>query len=158
MLERLRNLVLEALPEEGRIENPMPCLALTRFNGPQQSRQCFYHPMMTLGLGGEKESLIGGRPVVYGAGEAVVVALDLPGAYQIRNASPEQPFLSLSIRLDRAIITELLTEAPELRPAPNGRDAQESVSVEHLPDEILNALVRYLEACEARAVRRFSGP
>lgn len=33
MLERLRNLVLEALPEEGRIENPMPCLALTRFNG-----------------------------------------------------------------------------------------------------------------------------
>ena len=63
--------------------------------------------MMTLGLGGEKESLIGGRPVVYGAGEAVVVALDLPGAYQIRNASPEQPFLSLSIRLDRAIITEL---------------------------------------------------
>jgi len=44
MLERLRNLVLEALPEEGRIENPMPCLALTRFNGPQQSRQCFYHP------------------------------------------------------------------------------------------------------------------
>ena len=86
MLERLRNLVLEALPEEGRIENPMPCLALTRFNGPQQSRQCFYHPMMTLGLGGEKESLIGGRPVVYGAGEAVVVALDLPGTYQIRNA------------------------------------------------------------------------
>ena len=83
----------------------MPCLALTRFNGPQQSRQCFYHPMMTLGLGGEKESLIGGRPVVYGAGEAVVVALDLPGTYQIRNASPEQPFLSLSIRLDRAIIT-----------------------------------------------------
>lgn len=82
MLERLRNLVLEALPEEGCIENPMPCLALTRFNGPQQSRQCFYHPMMTLGLGGEKESLIGGRPVVYGAGEAVVVALDLPGAYQ----------------------------------------------------------------------------
>ena len=74
MLERLRNLVLEALPEEGRIENPIPCLALTRFNGPQQSRQCFYHPMMTLGLGGEKESLIGGRPVVYGAGEAVVVA------------------------------------------------------------------------------------
>ena len=62
MLERLRNLVLEALPEEGRIENPMPCLALTRFNGPQQSRQCFYHPMMTLGLGGEKESLIGARP------------------------------------------------------------------------------------------------
>lgn len=121
MLERLRNLVLEALPEEGRIENPMPCLALTRFNGPQQSRQCFYHPMMTLGLGGEKESLIGGRPVVYGAGEAVVVALDLPGAYQIRNASPEQPFLSLSIRLDRAIITELLTEAPELRPAPGSR-------------------------------------
>ena len=158
MLERLRNLVLEALPEEGRIENPMPCLALTRFNGPQQSRQCFYHPMMTLGLGGEKESLIGGRPVVYGAGEAVVVALDLPGAYQIRNASPEQPFLSLSIRLDRAIITELLTEAPELRPAPNGRDAQESVSVEHLPDEILNALVRYLEAMHSPRRAAVLGP
>ena len=158
MLERLRNLVLEALPEEGRIENPMPCLALTRFNGPQQSRQCFYHPMMTLGLGGEKESLIGGRPVVYGAGEAVVVALDLPGTYQIRNASPEQPFLSLSIRLDRAIITELLTEAPELRPAPNGRDAQESVSVEHLPDEILNALVRYLEAMRSPRRAAVLGP
>lgn len=158
MLERLRNLVLEALPEEGRIENPMPCLALTRFNGPQQSRQCFYHPMMTLGLGGEKESLIGGRPVVYGAGEAVVVALDLPGAYQIRNASPEQPFLSLSIRLDRAIITELLTETPELRPAPNGRDAQESVSVEHLPDEILNALVRYLEAMHSPRRAAVLGP
>ena len=40
MLERLRNLVLETLPEEGRIENPMPCLALTRFNGPQKNRQC----------------------------------------------------------------------------------------------------------------------
>ena len=113
---------------------------------------------MTLGLGGEKESLIGGRPVVYGAGEAVVVALDLPGTYQIRNASPEQPFLSLSIRLDRAIITELLTEAPELRPAPNGRDAQESVSVEHLPDEILNALVRYLEAMRSPRRAAVLGP
>lgn len=105
MLERLRNLVLEALPEEGRIENPMPCLALTRFNGPQQSRQCFYHPMMTLGLGGEKESLIGGRPVVYGAGEAVVVALfPAPirsGTPRPSNPSCRSPFV-LTVRSSRS--------------------------------------------------------
>lgn len=67
------------MPEEGRIENPLPGLALTRFNSPQESRQCFYDPMFALVVSGKKLSMIGGKSFSYGAGEAALVTLDLPG-------------------------------------------------------------------------------
>jgi hypothetical protein len=38
--------------------------------------------------------------------------VDMPGVVHITQASPEKPFLSLSIALDRHIITQLAAELP----------------------------------------------
>lgn len=157
-LERLRQLTLEAMPEEGRIETPLPGLALTRFNSPQESRQCFYDPMFALVMSGKKLSMIGGKSFSYSAGEAALVTLDLPGAFQIQEASPEAPFLSLSIRLDRALVTELLAEAPELRLCADLRDSHETAVVTNVSEELLDALCRYLALMKNRRRAAVLGP
>ncbi len=100
------------MPDDGYDFGRLPGVAFTRASAPQKAHQCFYAPMVALVLQGRKHSVIGGVALDYGPGEAATVALDLPGVYQLTDAAPETPFLSVSLRLDRQIIADLLTKLP----------------------------------------------
>ncbi|MBQ7248499.1 MAG: AraC family transcriptional regulator [Deltaproteobacteria bacterium] len=104
--------ILELLPEEGRIENRIEGLALTRYDRPSAATVCFYRPMLALVVQGFKHSRIGIEECAYGAGQCVVVGVDMPGVYQIGEASPDSPFLSFSLTLNRYTIANLLEEMP----------------------------------------------
>ncbi len=125
LLATLRREVAQAMPDDGYLFGRLPGVAFTRASAPQKAHQCFYQPMVALVLQGRKQSLIGGVSLDYGPGEAAVVALDLPGVYHITNAAPDAPFLSVSLRLDRQIIADLLTQMP----AASGTAAASSATV-----------------------------
>jgi len=144
-LKVLREEILSLLPQEGRLEGVVRSMALTRFDCEQGKHQCFYRPMFALVVQGSKKSLIGAITANYGPGETNVVSLDLPGVYQIADATPEKPFLSVSVLLDRAIISDLLLHSPNLESELNRENNPNSVIVSEASEELLDAVIRLVK-------------
>ncbi len=112
--DSLREKLLQWLPEPSRRETPVPGLALTRYDEQTPAMQCFYTPMVALVVQGFKRSMIGDHEANYGKNHCVVVGVDMPGVFHVTEASSQAPFLSLSVRLDRRIISRLIAEAPAI--------------------------------------------
>lgn len=110
----LKEKLLKWLPEQSRLETPIPGLALTRYDENTSAIRCFYHPMVALVVQGFKRSMIGDHEANYGKNHCVVVGIDMPGVFHVTEASPQAPFLSLSVKLDRHIISQLITELPSI--------------------------------------------
>ena len=112
--DSLKEKLLKWLPEQSRLETPIPGLALTRHDENTSAIRCFYTPMIALVVQGFKRSMIGDHEANYGELHCVTVGIDMPGVFHITDASPQAPFLSLSVKLDRRIITQLITEVPTI--------------------------------------------
>ena len=113
---RLIALIMRQLPEQGQLAAPVDGLTLIRYDAPQDVT-CFTEPSVGLVVQGRKESLLGTELLRYGVGDAVVIGVPMPGASRILEASPEAPFLIVSVAIDRNLVRELAARTPE-HPAP----------------------------------------
>lgn len=113
---RLIALIMRLLPEQGQLAAPVDGLTLIRYDAPQDVT-CFTEPSVGLVVQGRKESLLGTELLRYGVGDAVVIGVPMPGASRILEASPEAPFLIVSVAIDRNLVRELAGRTPE-HPSP----------------------------------------
>ena len=143
LLKELKQRLMAVKPAEGYTVGQVPTAAYTRANSPQAARQCFYRPLIALVLQGRKRSVIGGVATDYGAGQCATVALDLPGVYHITEASEEAPFLSVSLQLDRQILTELL--ATGTVPLISETEKPNTVMTAEASDDLLDAFLRLVK-------------
>ena len=67
----------------------------------------FSTPVISLGLQGRKRLVIAGAAHEVSAGTLIVHASNVPMQYQVLEASPEKPLLTLVAELDRALLAEL---------------------------------------------------
>ena len=139
----LKRELLKWLPEQTRLETAISGLALTRHDENSPAIRCFYNPMVALVVQGFKRSMIGDHEANYGELHCVTVGIDMPGVFHITNASPQAPFLSLSVKLDRRIIAQLMTEDPSIVAA--GEGDWNPVVVDEAGKELLQAFVRLVE-------------
>ena len=142
-LAALKERLCGRLAEPGRVETAVPGLALSRFDGEVAGEKCFYSPMVALIVQGGKRSVIGSREVSYGEGQYMVLGVDMPGVYQIARASEKLPFLSLSVRLNRQIISRLMADMPSLV-APVA-DVSSPMAVAEGTGELLEAFMRLVD-------------
>ncbi|MEV8215397.1 AraC family transcriptional regulator [Leifsonia sp. NPDC077715] len=75
-------------------------------------------PSVTLVAGGSKRTAVGDLEVVYGAGEYLVVSIDLPVTGRVEQATPDDPFVVLSLALRPAVIAALLLDTVEVARPP----------------------------------------
>jgi AraC-like DNA-binding protein len=142
----IKEKMLQQLPMPDRISTPVEGLMLTRRDEISQAESCFYQPMVALIVQGFKRAMLGNEEYLYGEQHCMVVGVDMPGVYHITEASPEAPFLSLSIKLNRYIITQLLAEMPQV--IKEGNKSPIAVVVSKTPIEILNAFLRLVDALD----------
>lgn len=145
----LKEKLLKRLPRQDRISTPVEGLTLTRRDENSPPESCFYQPMIAVLVQGFKRSMIGNEEYSYGEGHCMVVAVDMPGVYHITGASPEEPFLSISLTLNKYIITQLLADLPAV-PARNHKSPS-AVVVSEVPEDVLNAFVRLLDLLNSPA-------
>lgn len=110
-------------PDQEPFTGAVPGLKLYQRTAPSDPMSCMYDPSVTLIVHGRKRVLLGEDAFVYDAGELLITSVDLPAIGQIIEAAPERPFLSLSMRLDQRVMTELIVEG-KLQPPraePTGR-------------------------------------
>ncbi len=99
----------------------VPGFGFVRSRAPTSITVMTYRPIFCLVLQGAKSSRIGGRTLEFGAGQSLIVGLDLPATSQIVQARPDAPYVALSLALDRARLGDLagrMAGAPEAGPGP----------------------------------------
>jgi AraC-like DNA-binding protein len=98
------------LPHADRCDTALPRLRIYSSARPTELLATIYDPVVCLILQGAKRTVIGGKPLEYGAGDCVVVAAEVAAMVQISRASPDCPYLALNLSLDPAMISALLVD------------------------------------------------
>ena len=142
----LKKKVLHWLPEPGTLLTDVPGLNLVRRERVNLSENCFTRPCVSVIIQGSKRSVMGSEEYVYGENQCLVVGVDMPSSFCVIAGSPDQPpFLSMSLALDKALITGLAAEIPFSDAPP---ESEKGVSIADAEPDVLNAFLRLIELLE----------
>jgi AraC-like DNA-binding protein len=144
-LARTNNLLKEKLlrwmPESGRYPTAIEGLTIVRRDEANQPENCFYKPLVAVIVQGFKRSVIGSDEYRYGENHCLVTGVDMPSVNHVTVASPEHPFLGLSLTLDKYLITQLATEIPPRL----GNGSYKGMAVADVDPDVLDAFLRLAE-------------
>lgn len=102
---------------EGPTHTPIPALSLFRADSPSLALPCVYEPSVCIVVQGRKRALLAEEAYIYDPLHYLVVSVTLPVTGQVIEASPENPYLSMRISIDRKAIGELLLQMRKALPA-----------------------------------------
>lgn len=103
-----------------RTQTAVPRLAIMKGDNPTGMLPAVYQPMLCLVLQGSKCVVIGDQAMHYDRASYFVSSVEVPASGQIVDASPDVPYLALSLTLDVAAIAEILLDMPDDPPACSG--------------------------------------
>ena len=105
----------------------------------------FFEPVVIVVAQGTKLVRIGGEEHHYGEKSCFVCGVDMPVSSCVMEASPEKPYLSLSLSLDTGLIAALASKVP-----PSGRlpVSFRGATAQKVEADLLDAFVRLAEAAE----------
>lgn len=138
--------IAQAIPDDGRLE-PLSGLYLFRASSPTELLHSMYTPSFCVIAQGSKEVFLGEKCYQYDSAHYLLTTVELPVVSQIREASKEQPYLSLRLQLDPALVGSVLVEAN--LPAPRGAGEVKAIDVSPLDASLLDAVVRLIRLLDS---------
>jgi AraC-like DNA-binding protein len=149
-LARVNNLLkekmLRLMPEQGTYQTAIEGFRIFRRDGPTSPKNCFSEPVIGIIVQGVKKLSIGSEEYTCNENNCLVAGVDMPSSSYVPSASPEQPFLALTLFLDKLLITRLAAEIP-FQPAP-GKDSSKGMSSADAEPDVLEAFLRLVELLE----------
>ncbi|HEY3028986.1 MAG TPA: AraC family transcriptional regulator [Bradyrhizobium sp.] len=142
-LAEIRALIARHVGPGGR-STPLPGLRLVATAAPTQPVNSVYEPALAVIAQGAKRAMLGERVFNYGAGQYLIVSVDLPVISRVIEASGKQPYLGVAITLDPAAIARLLLETTAGERIPADPDDALGLGVSDAPPELLDAVLRLL--------------
>lgn len=109
-------------------------------------------------LSGVKTVTVGGRFISYGAGEGLLSGAALPSTFRAMHASPEEPFLSVSLALDRATLIELAEHLPQTDQKENAELPPEAIFVFEPTEDLLFDFERLIKLLKTPELHRCEPP
>ncbi|WP_316149614.1 AraC family transcriptional regulator [Cupriavidus sp. BIC8F] len=128
-------------PDEGYTLSALDDVKFLRANGPLPRTPVLYEPCIIVVCKGRKRGFFADREYVYDAQHYLVLSLPLAFESQTE-ASPEEPMLAISIRVDLAVLADL---AMQVRAPSSDADAM-GINSTPMDDRLGDAVVRLLEA------------
>lgn len=83
-------------------------LILLRSDHERHPSHHIIQPALCVVAQGAKRTTFGGRHYEYGAGQALVVSVEMPALSRVVKASPAEPYLGLAIEFDPAVMRDVL--------------------------------------------------
>ena len=142
----LKEKLLRWMPEPGSYPTAIEGLTIARRHDAKQLGNCVYKPLVAVVVQGSKRSVIGSKEYRYGENHCLVIGVDIPSANHVIIASPEQPFLAVSLDLDKYLITQLAAEIPPSSGL--GDDTYKGMAVAEVDPDVLSAFLRLVELLE----------
>jgi AraC-like DNA-binding protein len=128
--------------EEKRITE-IPGMSLHRRTSPTPPCRTTYHPGIIVVAQGAKQVNLGKKSFIYDESNYLLTAVDLPIVSWVAKATEEMPCLVLSLKLDIAMVRELLSrEEIHIADAPSDSPA---MSIGQTTPEFLSACCRLLD-------------
>lgn len=85
-------------------------LEFTRESSPSTVIHGVYEPILAIVVQGKKEALLGEETYRYGAGQYLVVSVDLPLSGFVVEATPDKPYLGFKLNLDPAQLCDIIAQ------------------------------------------------
>lgn len=105
----------------------------------------FFPPAITVVVQGQRSTFLGEYEYRYKTGECIVQSMDIPSINYTTRATPEKPFLSVSLQVDRYLAARLSSEIPANSVVEN---RLRSVSVDKVDITVLDAFRRLVDLLE----------
>lgn len=147
--------IARAVPDDGRVE-PLNGLSLVRASAPTGLLHSVYTPAFCVIAQGSKEVFVGAERYRYDPAHYLLTTVELPVVSQVLTASKEQPYLSLRLQLDPALVGAVLVEAN--LPPPRGEGEVKAIDVSPLDANLLDAVVRLVRLLDTPSDARFLAP
>jgi len=131
----------------------VPGLSVIRSVRPSEMQYAICRPLVALVLQGSKRVRMGNDVFDFGAGDCLLITADVPTVSQITTASVGQPYCSLVLELDQAILVELAVDikaSPVVHALP--------IRIEATDDEVADAALRMVKLLERPAALPILGP
>lgn len=139
-LETLAAAISMHCKEAGTYATPIAGLYLSKAVSTSTAPQTVDRAVFCVVAQGEKSIVLNQRVYPFSAGQYLVIPLDLPLVGQLIQASKHSPCLSLTIELDIAELTSLMTETT--LPQPASRTQPQAFVIKPLQDDLLNGVIR----------------
>ena len=139
----LRQIMFEKVHQLGTFSTSILGLSLSR----REQGNCEGASIYSMSLGfivdGQKRSVIGDREYVYGKNNCLVVGVDVPASFCTIGSTHEHPFLSISVEIDRAVLSELIMQLDEMHALPS-RTSCEALCVGEVDEDVWGAVLRLM--------------
>lgn len=144
LLRNLADRVHRIVLTSGEWDSRIPGLHLSYVQTPDKVPNCFYVLSVGLILQGRKHLNIGKDSYEYGAGSMIVTSVDMPTSYELLNVTPSNPFISLSLKLNPAILAEIISSESTA----SEHKSNEVFSIDWATQELLEDFDRLLRLLE----------
>lgn len=144
--EELTALVERYAQAEGLIATTWSTLSFFRADSPSDRSCALYEPCLALLLQGNKHVLVGEDRFEQEYGYYLINSIDVPVTAQVVRASPQEPCLCITLRLDPVRIGEWLSEVKLPRPS-NG--TARGIALSPASTDVLDPLLRLVRLLDA---------
>lgn len=132
---------------DGRHETVIPELKLYRFSHPTEPAPVLQEAAVYVVVQGRKQVSVGDETYVYDQSQYLAVSVDLPAVGQIVEASPEEPYLCMTLNVDPRELAALIVETR--RQAPRDDHDGRALYVSPLQAPLLDGFLRLVLLLDA---------
>lgn len=139
---KLSGLIASLIGQKARIDTDVPGLSLHRWTEPTDPTSYMLAPSICLIGQGRKRLFLGKETFIYDAEHFLITSVELPVVTQIIEASPEKPYLGLTMELDLRLISQLMIDN-QITPDKKQTDRC-GIGVSRVPGNLNDAFCRLL--------------
>ena len=143
MCEKLKNKILKLLPEQGDYNTKINNFLIGRRDNENKIENCFYKPMITFILQGNKNCIISNKTYTCNEGQFMIVGVDLPSGTFLTNVSKNRPLLAVSLIIDWNIVAELSNKIKIEK-----QHFCDCLSITNITDDLYDAFLRLVDMVE----------
>ncbi|MBG0777078.1 MAG: AraC family transcriptional regulator [Desulfovibrionaceae bacterium] len=151
---RLAELLNELAANEGVTPASLPQVRFSRSSAPTPRRPIVYEPSIIFVAQGRKHVHLGGQVITYDAYNYLVLSVPLP-VECATEATPEEPLLAFGVKVDPAVVAELLMEMEDDRPV---EGTVRGLYATAMTPGLTDCAVRLLECLRSPMDSRVLGP
>lgn len=104
--------------ETGAAETPIPGFVIMTATEPSELQRLILQPVCCLVLQGSKRVMMGSDVFDFSQGDSLLITSDVPTVSEITVASADEPYVSLALDLNAAVIADLMGDMPPTRQHP----------------------------------------
>ena len=152
----LLDLAMKYCSREGSHPTALPALKVVRRDRTSDAVPGRYAALVCLVLQGEKKVWSGRKVFRYNPDNYLVSCVDVPAIFQVTKASPEHPYVGLTLELQPSVVYEILHDSTlmEIRE----EDSAGGFYVEKVTAELADAFARLMKSLEDKDELRVLSP